>query len=190
MLPLTENDQQTLLRMAREALVGYLNLAEIPKIPVPGEALCQPCGAFVTLRNGKNLRGCIGVTEARKPLYLTVRECAVWAGLSDPRFPSVTKQEVKRLNIEISVLSPLTEIAPENIEVGRHGLLISSGSMRGLLLPQVAVQWKWNREQFLEETCRKAGLPTDAWQHGASIQAFTAQIFEEAHPADSSHSAA
>ena len=116
MLPLTETDQQTLLRLAREALVGYLNLAEIPKITEPGDALCQHCGAFVTLRKGKNLRGCIGVTEANKPLYITVRQCAVWAALQDPRFPPVTKREVRDLHLEISVLSPLSDIAPEDIE--------------------------------------------------------------------------
>jgi uncharacterized protein (TIGR00296 family) len=100
------------------------------------------------------------------------------------------KREVKGLNLEISVLSPLADIAPEDIEVGRNGLLISRGAMRGLLLPQVAVQWNWSREQFLEETCRKAGLPPDAWQQGARIQAFTAQVFEEPHPAHSPHPAA
>jgi AmmeMemoRadiSam system protein A len=183
MLPLTETDQQTLLRMAREALVGYLNFAEIPKVPEPGEALRQHCGAFVTLRKGKNLRGCIGVTEAHKPLYITVRECAVWAALQDPRFPPVRKREVSDLNLEISVLSPLAEIAPEDIEVGRHGLVISQGAQRGLLLPQVATQWNWDREQFLQETCRKAGLPPDAWRRGATIQAFTAQVFAETDPA-------
>jgi len=190
MLPLTEADQQTLLRLAREALAEYFNLAEISKVPEPGEALRQHFGAFVTLRKGKNLRGCIGVTEADKPLYVTVRECAVWAAVHDPRFPPVTKREVGGLNLEISVLSPLCDIAPEDIEVGRHGLLISHGGLRGLLLPQVAEQWKWDREQFLEETCHKAGLPPDAWRQGARIQAFTAQVFEEENPASSSHPAA
>ena len=190
MLPLTETDQQTLLRLAREALVEYLNSAQIPKVPEPGEALRQHCGAFVTLRKGKNLRGCIGVTEANRPLYITVRQCAVWAALHDPRFPAVTKREVKELNLEISVLSPLFDIAPENIEVGRHGLVISLGALRGLLLPQVAVEWKWDREQFLAETCHKAGLPQDAWRQGARIQAFTAQVFEEPHSDTSYHPAA
>jgi len=189
MLPLTETDQQTLLRMAREALGGYMNFAEIPKIPEPAGALLEPCGAFVTLRKGRNLRGCIGVTAANRPLYITVRECAVWAALHDPRFPPVVKREVRGLNLEISVLSPLSDIAPEDIEVGRHGLFISRGALRGLLLPQVAVELKWDREQFLEETCRKAGLPPDAWRQGARIQAFTAQVFDEPHPA-SSHPAA
>jgi AmmeMemoRadiSam system protein A len=144
----------------------------------------------VTLRKRKNLRGCVGVIVAYKPLYLTVRECAVWAALHDHRFPPVTKREVGGLNLEISVLSPLFDIAPENIEVGRHGLFISHESLRGLLLPQVAVEWKWNREQFLEEACRKAGLSPEAWRQGARIQAFTAQVFEEPQRANSSHPAA
>jgi AmmeMemoRadiSam system protein A len=180
MSPLSEADQQSLLRMAREALVAYLESAEIPSVPVePAETLRQHCGAFVTLRKGRNLRGCIGMVTANNPLYITVRECAVWAAVQDPRFPPVTKRELSELNLEVSVLSPLLEIAPHDIEVGRHGLVISHEGLRGLLLPQVAVQWKWNREQFLEETCRKAGLPPDAWRHGAKIQAFTAQVFEE-----------
>jgi AmmeMemoRadiSam system protein A len=190
MLPLTEADQITLLRMAREAVeecLGHPRLAEIPEL---AEALRQPCGAFVTLRKGKRLRGCIGYVEAVRPLHSTVRECAVAAALHDPRFPAVTSQEIPELSLEISVLSPLTEIAPEKIEIGRHGLLISRGAQRGLLLPQVAMEWNWNREQFLEETCLKAGLPPDAWQHGARIQAFTAQVFEETGPAPAAHPAA
>lgn len=190
MLPLTEADQQTLLAIAREALVSYLDAGGIPTVPEPGERLQQPCGAFVTLRKGKSLRGCIGVVETIKPLYVTAGECAVWAAMNDPRFRPVVKPEVAGLNIEVSVLSPLFEIAPEAIEVGQHGLLVSMGPNRGLLLPQVAVQWKWSREQFLEETCRKAGLPADAWRQGAKIRGFTAQVFEEAHPAHSSHPAA
>jgi AmmeMemoRadiSam system protein A len=114
----------------------------------------------------------------------------VAAALHDPRFPAVTSQEIPELSLEISVLSPLTEIAPEKIEIGRHGLLISRGAQHGLLLPQVAVEWNWNREQFLEETCLKAGLPPDAWQHGARIQAFTAQVFEETDAAPAAHPAA
>jgi len=190
MLPLTEADRQALLRMAREALVQYLRSGETSQIPEPAENLRQPCGAFVTLRKGKQLRGCIGMVEARAPLYLTVRECAGWAALHDTRFPPVTLGEVDGLNLEISVLSPPCDIAPSDIEVGRHGLIVSRGTQRGLLLPQVAEQWKWNREQFLEETCRKAGLPQGAWCQGARIQAFTAEVFDESHPADSSHPAA
>jgi AmmeMemoRadiSam system protein A len=190
MLSLTETEQLELLRIARQALVGYLNLSEIPKVPEPAAALRQHFGAFVSLHHGKNLRGCVGVISANKPLFITVGECAVWAGLQDRRFPPVTKREVNKLTFEISVLSPLADITPEKIEVGRHGLVVSHQGLRGLLLPQVAVQWKWDREQFLEETCRKAGLPPDAWRRGAQIQAFTAQVFQEPHSPVSSHTAA
>jgi AmmeMemoRadiSam system protein A len=190
MLPLTEADQQTLLRMARESLVGFLHFAEIPKVGPPGEALLQLGGAFVTLHKGKNLRGCVGITEARQPLYKTIQQCAVWAALNDTRFPPVTKREVRGLTFEISVLSPPFDIAPEKIEVGQHGLVISRGTQRGLLLPQVAVEWKWDRVQFLEHTCEKAGLPPGAWRQEARIQAFTAQVFDESQHTSSSHSAA
>jgi hypothetical protein len=133
----------------------------------------------VTLTEGGRLRGCIGHIEARKPLYATVRECARAAALDDPRFPAVTPAELSLLQLEISILSPLLDIDPQQVEVGRHGLLISRGAQRGLLLPQVAVEWDWDREQFLAETCLKAGLPGNAWQHGARIQAFTAQVLKE-----------
>jgi AmmeMemoRadiSam system protein A len=114
-----------------------------------------------------------------QPLYQTVRECALAAALSDPRFPPVKPEEVPTLTIEISVLGSLEDIAPEQVEVGRHGLFISRRSHRGLLLPQVAAEWRWDRQRFLEETCLKAGLPRHAWRNGARIQAFTAQIFRE-----------
>jgi AmmeMemoRadiSam system protein A len=190
MLPLTEYDRWILLRLAREALSGFLNDSHAPRLEGPAEALCQPCGAFVTLRKGKNLRGCIGVIESSKPLYQVVRECVVAAAVQDPRFSPVTKDELPELKLEISALSPLFDISPENIEVGQHGLVISHGRMRGLLLPQVAAEWKWDSRRFLEETCRKAGLPADAWQHGARVQAFTAQVFEEGHAAHTSYPAA
>jgi len=109
-----------------------------------------------------------------------VRECAVAAAVRDPRFKPVTPVELADLHIEISVLSTLTDVRPEEVEVGRHGLLISRSFHRGLLLPQVATQWHWDREQFLEQTCLKAGLPPDAWRHEARIQAFTAEVFAEA----------
>jgi AmmeMemoRadiSam system protein A len=180
MSPLTESEQLVLLRLAREALeesVRQHRLSEIAE--EPSGALREPCGAFVTLHKSGRLRGCIGYVEAVKPLYATVRECAMAAALHDPRFDPVTPKELPALKLEISVLSPMEDITPDKIEVGRHGLLISQGFRRGLLLPQVAVEWKWDRDQFLEETCLKAGLAPDAWQHGARIQAFTAQVFEE-----------
>jgi AmmeMemoRadiSam system protein A len=185
MLPLGENQQQILLRLAREAVEASARNLRLSEIVIPPEAPMELCGAFVSLHKGQHLRGCIGHVEAQKPLAQSVRECAFSAALFDPRFHSVTPDELPELRIEISVLSPFFDISPEQVEVGVHGLLVSRGSYRGLLLPQVAVQWKWDRERFLSETCRKAGMDMNAWRHGARIQAFTAQVFAEA--ANSAH---
>lgn len=191
MLPLTDADQQRVLGLAREALEECVRHDRLPGTEEASPALLEKCGAFVTLHKGSRLRGCIGYVEAVKPLYQTVRECAKAAALHDPRFDPVSPEELPFLRLEISVLSPLFEISSEQIEIGKHGLLVSRGMQRGLLLPQVAVEWKWTRERFLEETCGKAGLPGDAWRHGAKIQAFTAQVFaEKSEPAQSSHHAA
>jgi AmmeMemoRadiSam system protein A len=179
MLPLAEPEEQLLLRLAHEALEAAVRAGRLPEIEKPDGAPEGKCGAFVTLHKQGNLRGCVGYIESAKPLYQTVRECARAAALQDMRFDPVEPEELPLLHLEISVLSPLEDIAPENIEVGRHGLLISLGYQRGLLLPQVAVEWKWDAERFLRETCRKAGLPQDAWRSGARIQAFTAQVFAE-----------
>jgi len=179
MLPLSEADQQFLLRLARRALEESVRYDSLPEVEAPPGPLREKCGAFVTLHKMGRLRGCIGYIESLKPLYQTICECAMAAALRDPRFDAVTTEELPILHVEISVLSPLVEITPDQVEVGRHGLLISRGGQRGVLLPQVPVEWKWNREQFLEETCLKAGLPPDAWRHGAKIQAFTAQVFGE-----------
>ncbi len=179
MLPLGEGDQRLLLELARQALEEAVRSHRQSAAEEPPGALREKRGAFVTLRKGGHLRGCIGYFEAAKPLYLIVRECAVAAALRDPRFDPLSPEELPKLRLEISVLSPLTDSPPDQIEVGRHGLLVSRGFQRGLLLPQVAVEWKWDRKRFLEETCLKAGLPPDAWQHGARIQVFTAQVFSE-----------
>jgi len=179
MLRLTDAEKDRLLELARAALEEAVRLGRVSEVAEPAEALRTPCGAFVTLTKGKRLRGCIGHIEAIKPLYATVRECARAAALDDPRFDPVTPSELPSLHLEISILSPLLDVVPEQVEVGRHGLLISRGARRGLLLPQVAVEWNWDREQFLEEACLKASLPADAWRHGARIQAFTAQILKE-----------
>lgn len=179
MLPLSEADQQFLLRLARQALEESVRHYKLPPVEVPSGPLHEKCGAFVTLHKAGHLRGCIGYIESLKPLYQTVCECALAAALHDPRFDPVAPEELPSLHLEISVLSPLEDISPEQVEVGRHGLLVSRGPQRGVLLPQVAVEWKWDGRQFLEETCLKAGLPPDAWRHGARIQAFTAQVFAE-----------
>ncbi len=177
MSPLNEADQERLLRLATDVLEESVRTYELSEIEAPGGALGENCGAFVTLWKAGRLRGCIGYIEPRKPLYQTVRECAMAAALQDPRFEPVQPEELPTLRVEISVLSPIFQISPEQVEVGRHGLMISQGRRRGVLLPQVPVEWNWDRERFLEETCCKAGLPPDAWRHGANIEAFTAQVF-------------
>jgi AmmeMemoRadiSam system protein A len=186
MLQLTDAEKQRLLELARTALEEVVRFGRMSEVAEPAEALRMPCGAFVTLYKGRRLRGCIGYVEASRPLYATVRECARAAALEDPRFDPVVPAELPSLRLEISVLSPLVDMAPQDVEVGRHGLLISRGAQRGLLLPQVAVEWNWDREQFLRETCLKAGLPPDAWQRGARVQAFTAQVLKE--PSRRAHS--
>jgi AmmeMemoRadiSam system protein A len=180
MLLLTEEARKTLLSLARRALEeGVCGAAATKEVPGLPSALMEPRGAFVTLRNHGQLRGCIGHIQTSEPLYKTVQECAVAAALADPRFAPVTPDEVHSLHMEISVLTPPAEVAPEQIVIGQHGLIITQGRRRGLLLPQVPVTWNWDREQFLEETCVKAGLPKDAWQRGARIEAFAAEVFEE-----------
>jgi len=191
MSPLTEEEGRTLLQIARRSLEAAA-LGQSPRhLEGYSGPLAEHCGAFVTLRRQGELRGCIGHVESDEPLVQTVAGCAASAALCDPRFPPVSPAETPDISIEISVLSPLAEIAPEEIEIGRHGLLISSGFHRGLLLPQVPLEWGWDREEFLSQTCFKAGLPPGAWRRGARIQAFTTQIIDEPdHPSALSRSAA
>jgi len=168
--------RQTLLRIAHESiLAAFVNLS-LPQAP-PFPCLAEPRGVFTTLYMHGSLRGCVGYAVPVAPLYLAVAETARAAAFEDSRFCPVTKQEAMNLGISLSVLSPLVTIRPEEVEVGRHGLVISDGAHRGLLLPQVPVECGWNRQTFLEQTCRKATLPSDAWQKGASLEAFTAEVF-------------
>ena len=130
------------------------------------------------------MRGCIGYVFPTEPLYLTVVETARAAALDDPRFVAVTAEEAPELKVEISVLSPLLPITPEEVEIGKHGLVVTLGNRRGLLLPQVPVEWNWDRETFLSQTCLKAGLSADAWVQNsghpaAELHAFTAEVFGE-----------
>jgi AmmeMemoRadiSam system protein A len=127
----------------------------------------------------RQLRGCVGYAVPIAPLYRAVAETARAAAFEDSRFLPVTKEEGLRLEVSLSVLSRLFPIHPEAVEVGRHGLVISDGARRGLLLPQVSVENGWDRETFLDQTCRKAGLPQDAWRRNATIEAFTAEIFAD-----------
>ena len=190
MSPLTEDEKQRLLRLARQALEEGVRRHHLPEPGPEQGTLGEKRGAFVTLHKDGRLRGCIGYIDALKPLHQTVCECALAAALHDPRFDPVSAEELPAIQLEISVLSPLEEIAPENVEVGLHGLMVSRGARRGVLLPQVAMEWKWDRQRFLEETCMKAGLEPDAWRHGAKLQAFTAQLLAElTNPAAHSHHA-
>jgi len=176
---LDESQRKALLEIARRALEGYLGAGKIPHEEGARGTLAAPGAAFVTLTKNGRLRGCIGYTEAVAPLFKVVQECAVSAATEDPRFPPVSPMELPSLRVEISVLTPLVPIRPEEVEIGRHGLMVSQGRMRGLLLPQVPVEWGWDRETFLDQTCVKAGLPPSAWRHGATLRAFTAEVFGE-----------
>ena len=176
---LDESQRKGLLGIARRALEGYVEAGKIPSGEEPQGKLAAPGAAFVTLTKKGRLRGCIGYTEAVAPLFKVVQECAVAAATEDPRFPPVSPKELPSLRIEISVLTPLFPILPDEVEVGRHGLMVAQGRMRGLLLPQVPVEWGWDRETFLDQACVKAGLPPSAWRHGATLRAFTAEVFGE-----------
>jgi len=176
---LAPGEREELLRIARNAVVACVSGGEMPQALPAHPKLAALGAAFVTLRSGRDLRGCIGYTEDRAPLYCVVQECAVAAATEDPRFSRVTKEEVPDLRIEISVLTPLSPIRPEDVTVGVHGLQIRKGGNRGLLLPQVAVEHGWDRPMFLSQVCRKAGLPPDAWKEDTELSSFTAEVFGE-----------
>jgi AmmeMemoRadiSam system protein A len=144
-------------------------------------------GVFVTIRTDTELRGCIGSLDPTRPLPDLVAHCAVAASFEDPRFPPLTEPELVLISLEISVLTPPELVLdPLQIEVGRHGLIVEHGRRRGLLLPQVPLEWNWDRETFLAETCLKAGLPPDAWQSAATLLRFEAEVFGEDEPPDGS----
>jgi len=182
----THQEQQTLLKIARDTLNGHLNRQTIPSLQEYHltTPLQQQAGVFVTLKEKKNgnLRGCIGYIIGHKPLAEAVMDCTMQAATNDKRFAPMKKGADKAVCIEISVLSPPQKIeSPEQIRVGQHGLIIAKGAQTGLLLPQVAVEWGWDREDFLKALCRKAGLPESAWKQGADLYVFTAEVFGEVH---------
>jgi AmmeMemoRadiSam system protein A len=180
MSSLVDREQQTLLQIARLALTAAVEQREFLENLPANEILQQPIGAFVTLHCRGRLRGCIGQLATADPLVQVVVHCARAAALEDPRFEPVRPQELPDLDIEVSVLSPLFEITLDQIVIGKHGLLITRGWQRGVLLPQVAREFGWSAERFLEETCAKAGLERDAWKHlDARVEAFSAEIFSE-----------
>ncbi len=176
---LDAKEKEELLGVARGTIEGYVRDRKVPAVSGLSGRLAAPGAAFVTLKKKGRLRGCIGYTEAVAPLFKVVQECAVAAATEDPRFPPVTPAELSSIDLEISVLTPLVPVRADEVEVGRHGLMVSHLGRRGLLLPQVPVELGWDRETFLEQTCVKAGLPPDAWRRGATLQAFTAEVFGE-----------
>ncbi len=179
---LSRKDKNELLALARNSVeYAVREKKAYEPAPVANEALSQERGAFVTLKEAGELRGCIGYTSALKPLYLAVRDTATLAALRDSRFRPVSESELGRLSYEVSVLSPLRRVADiRQIKVGQHGLLMTNGDNEGLLLPQVPVEQKWDRQTFLEETCRKAGMHKACWKdENTDIFMFSAVVFGE-----------
>lgn len=176
----SEEEKRAMLAIARDSVAQRFGLAEQREPPVITPAMREMRGVFVTLHKNENLRGCIGTIEGRKPLYQGIADLALESAFGDPRFPSLTAEEFSEIDIEISVLTELTKIeSVTQIEVGKHGLYIRKGFNSGLLLPQVATECGWHRKAFLEQTCRKAGLPENAWEKGADIYIFGAEVFGE-----------
>lgn len=181
---LTQEDKDRLLKIARESIKVYLSEKKSSQFKESSPELNQLQGAFVTLKKKSELRGCIGRIQADRPLYETVSLMAIQAATEDPRFSSLSLDELDEIKIEISVLSPLKKIDNINeIEVGKHGILIRKEHSSGLLLPQVAIEYNLNREEFLENTCYKAGLDKKAWKDKSTqIYIFSAEAFSESNP--------
>lgn len=185
---LSEEDGEFLLKIARKAIETYLVTGKVLKVPSDTpETVKEMQGAFVTLNEHGNLRGCIGYCEPIKPLINAIIDVAISAATSDPRFNPLNKSELPKIDLEISVLTKpqLVEVKSppeylEKIEVGRDGLIVEKDFYKGLLLPQVPVEWKWDTEEFLCNTCMKAGLAPDCWYDTKTqIYSFQAQIFHE-----------
>ena len=180
MRSLSDDEGRALLRLARLAVIDAVahrrRATEIPSEPV----FVERRGVFVTLHSAGRLRGCIGVLEGRQPLGESVAHCAFGAACEDPRFSPVRLEELNGIAIEISVLSPLAPIRPDEIRIGHHGLAVYAEGRKGVLLPQVAPENGFDAEQFLAETCRKAGLAHQAWREPRTqILGFTCDIFSE-----------
>jgi len=171
-------ERALLLQTAHESILSALENRDISLDP-PSPHLAEPRGAFTSLYFRGGLRGCVGYVLPVSSVYRAVIDTARAAAFEDTRFHPVTIDEARELEIELSILTPPQPIAADAIEIGRHGLLVSMGGHRGLLLPQVPFEHNWDRTTFLEQTCRKAGLPLDAWKQGATIEGFTAEVFGE-----------
>ncbi|MBD3379477.1 MAG: AmmeMemoRadiSam system protein B [Candidatus Omnitrophica bacterium] len=178
----TIEQKKRLLDIARNSIEDYLGTGRAAELREDDEVLKRPMGAFVTLHKKGALRGCIGNMAATGPLCETVKEMAISAAVKDPRFPPVTLEEIKDIDIEISALSPMKKIDdPDDIEMGKHGVMVKSGWRSGVYLPQVADETGWTREEFMNSLCaHKAGLPADHWKTGkCDIYVFTAEVFGE-----------
>jgi uncharacterized protein len=176
----SDADRLLLLKLARNAIVWHVHGLPAQAAQLEG-VLARRGAAFVTLLGDDgSLRGCIGHLEVTEPLGTIIARCAVSAATQDPRFAAVDAREIDALRIELSLLGTMERISSaSDVEVGRHGLVVERGRSRGLLLPQVAPEWGWDAETFLAHTCRKAGLPADAWQNGATLWRFEAEVFGE-----------
>lgn len=175
---LSRKGKLRLLEIAREAIFCRLSRGSVPPFAVTEPELCAPAGAFVSLHLDGELRGCIGNLHSDHPLHEVVAEMAVEAATGDPRFPSLGLKELPKTELEVSVLTPFVPLTPEEVVVGRHGLYIVRGPKRGVLLPQVASQYGWSPAEFLQHTCRKAGLPPDAYlDKDTRIFGFEAEVF-------------
>ena len=175
---LSSGEKSFLVRIAREAIMSSLEKGEIVLNEPAPPRLSEKRGCFVCVKIDGKLRGCIGNFISDKPLHQLVQEMAVAAATRDPRFYPMKKKDLARFDLEISVLSPLQKVAAiDNIQVGVHGLYIEKNFARGVLLPQVAVEYGWDRNTFLGQTCIKAGLGPDDWKEGATIYMFSAEVF-------------
>ncbi len=176
---LSDEEKTCLKNLVTQSIGHRLGLTPPPDMTPVSEQLKEPYGAFVTLKKEGVLRGCIGYIVATEPLFLTVARMAGAAAFEDPRFPPVTPEEFPHLDVEISILSPLEKVTDvAAVTPGIHGLYMRQGRCSGLLLPQVATEWNWDRETLLVQTCRKAGLSPDAWKDPATeIYWFQAEVF-------------
>ena len=176
---LSAEERTAVLVLARHAVEAASRGERLP-VPAAEGALATHAGAFVSLHLHGELRGCIGHIENDLTLAQVICRCGAGAATGDPRFPPVSFAEVRDLHVEVSVLAGIERVTKtDTIEVGRHGLIVEQHGRKGLLLPQVATEQQWDRRTFLEQTCRKAGLPLDAWQHGATVFRFEAEVFGE-----------
>jgi len=177
---LTKKEQKELLKIARDTIVSFVTTGKVPAVVTASKGLQAANGCFVTIKQHGQLRGCIGNFVSDQPLYRLVQEMAVSAATRDPRFYPMKQQDLTEFDLEISVLSPLTFAeSMDEIQVGTHGIYLVRGSYRGVLLPQVATEYGWDRDTFLKHTCLKAGLPENAWKKDCQIYLFSAQVFGE-----------